>query len=32
MLDAIAIVSSVVLVALSLIYVTGCDRLKGTRP
>ena len=32
MLDALAILSTVLLVGLSLIYVTGCDRLKGKRP
>lgn len=32
MLDLIAVVSLTVLFALGLVYVRGCDRLKGTRP
>jgi hypothetical protein len=31
MLDGIAIVSLVLMFALSLLYVRSCDRLKGTR-
>lgn len=32
MLDLIAILSTAAMFALALLYVRGCDRLKGTRP
>ena len=31
MLDALAVVSIALMFALSLIYVSGCDHLKGSR-
>ncbi len=32
MLDIVSVISIAILFALSLVYVTGCDRLKGRRP
>jgi hypothetical protein len=32
MLDLVAVVSLGLMFALSLLYVSGCDRLKGPRP
>ena len=32
MLDVIAIVSTLLVFGLALLYTAGCDRLKGTRP
>lgn len=32
MLDTVAVVSLALLFGLSLLYVAGCDRVKGKRP
>jgi hypothetical protein len=31
MLDVVAVVATVVMFGVSLVYVSACDRLKGTR-
>jgi len=32
MLDLISILATIAMFALTILYVRGCDRLKGTRP